>query len=119
MDNSCNVVIDLDQYFKDVARWRALVAKWEWQAKSPNHKRRTHLLKNGGTHTEEEWILLQQRYGGHCAYCGEIKPLTKDHIIPVSKGGSDDISNMLPVCRHCNCTKGNRRVPKVKIPLFL
>lgn len=31
-----------------------------------------------------------------------------DHIVPVSKGGSNDESNLRWVCRSCNCARGNR-----------
>lgn len=34
--------------------------------------------------------------------------MTKDHIIPKSKGGPDDLSNMQTMCTHCNGAKGNK-----------
>jgi HNH endonuclease len=36
--------------------------------------------------------------------------LTPDHIVPVSKGGAGDISNIQPLCLHCNISKGNRLI---------
>ena len=33
--------------------------------------------------------------------------MTKDHIIPKSKGGTDSSENMQTMCTHCNCKKGN------------
>jgi 5-methylcytosine-specific restriction endonuclease McrA len=44
-----------------------------------------------------------------CAYCwqpieGQPDP---DHVIPLSRGGHNTISNVLPVCRPCNTDKRN------------
>ena len=42
---------------------------------------------------------------GHCAYCGcelEYRDMQVDHVIPLRRGGADDIENMLPACRSCN-----------------
>lgn len=33
--------------------------------------------------------------------------MTKDHILPVSKGGKDGLYNLQPMCLHCNNAKGN------------
>jgi 5-methylcytosine-specific restriction endonuclease McrA len=43
-----------------------------------------------------------------CVYCGSQSDLTRDHVIPVSRGGSNDPSNIVVACRTCNCTKGDR-----------
>lgn len=46
---------------------------------------------------------------GKCAYCGSTKNLTIDHIIPICRGGSDDIKNLQCLCRDCNRKKGPER----------
>lgn len=46
-----------------------------------------------------------------CQYCGgvgEETDLEVDHIIPVSKGGNDDIRNLCTACWKCNRSKGAR-----------
>ena len=47
----------------------------------------------------------------HCQLCGRglsIEGVTIDHIIPVSKGGTNAIENLQPLCMHCNCQKHDR-----------
>lgn len=46
-------------------------------------------------------------YGKPCVECGEPSD-SIDHIIPLSRGGTNDISNLQPMCLKCNIKKGNR-----------
>jgi 5-methylcytosine-specific restriction endonuclease McrA len=68
------------------------------------------MKKNGGSHTLEQWQELCARYDFRCLKCGEKKPLSADHIIPVSRGGTNDISNLQPLCRPCNTSKGAKTI---------
>ena len=49
-------------------------------------------------------ILL--RDGNKCVSCGETENLCMDHIHPISKGGTNDESNLQTLCRSCNSRKG-------------
>lgn len=74
-----------------------------------NHRYNVRLRLNGGSHTASQWLTLCERYGKRCLACNATGiVLTEDHVIPVSKGGTDDISNIQPLCRPCNARKGNR-----------
>jgi 5-methylcytosine-specific restriction endonuclease McrA len=44
-----------------------------------------------------------------CFYCGRFCRLsiTIDHVVPLSKGGTNEISNLLPACKQCNNAKAN------------
>jgi 5-methylcytosine-specific restriction endonuclease McrA len=46
--------------------------------------------------------------GPHCSECGTTEDLTKDHIWPLAKGGSNTVNNIRTLCRSCNSSKGQR-----------
>jgi len=56
--------------------------------------------------------------GKRCAYCGAEKPFTKDHIIPRSRGGTDDASNLVWCCVSCNSKKGTRTPGEAGMPII-
>lgn len=75
-------------------------------------RRRARALGNGGSHTTREWIEKCALLGNVCIYCGEARPLTRDHKVPLSRGGTDDIGNITPACRSCNTRKGTLTAPE-------
>lgn len=70
--------------------------------------RRARQTGNGGSHTMTEWLDKCALLGNVCFYCGESKPLTRDHKIPLSRGGTHDITNILPACKGCNSRKHSK-----------
>jgi 5-methylcytosine-specific restriction endonuclease McrA len=56
-----------------------------------------------------------------CMYCGGQYPetmLTRDHVIPMSRGGRDGWSNVVTSCRSCNTRKGNRSPEEAHMTLL-
>lgn len=54
-------------------------------------------------------ILIREGY--RCAYCGcpiSINSVTKDHVVPTSRGGKDDLLNVVASCYPCNSRKADR-----------
>ena len=44
-------------------------------------------------------------FGNVCLACGTTEKLEADHVIPISKGGSNNIENLQPLCKGCNVAK--------------
>jgi 5-methylcytosine-specific restriction endonuclease McrA len=65
--------------------------------------------------TSVQWNEIKQKHNHSCIYCGvsesAIVKLTRDHIVPVTKGGLHTKENMVPACQPCNAKKGNKLLP--------
>ncbi len=90
---------------RDIYRFYAKRARYI--ARSPNPH---------GRHSMADWESMKMKYGYMCLCCKKIEPeirLTPDHIIPTSKGGSDSIENIQPLCVKCNQIKNNKIIQYV------
>jgi len=93
-----------------------------------NKNRKLKLKRIKGSHTFKEWELLKKQCNYKCVVCGihenklkkeykgtQFTKLTKDHIIPISKGGSNYITNIRPLCVSCNSKKRDEKAFKIII----
>lgn len=72
-----------------------------------NRTKRRKYLQEGGLFaiTKRE---IKRLYSSPCAYCGKKEQIQADHILPISRGGRHSIGNLIPACRLCNMSKGNK-----------
>jgi hypothetical protein len=92
-------------------RWRGGKATEKKRKVFYQQKRRVRKLGNGGFHTVGQWETLKSQYNWACLMCKTQEPkikLTEDHIVPICKGGTDNIENIQPLCAKCNSTKGRK-----------
>jgi 5-methylcytosine-specific restriction endonuclease McrA len=60
--------------------------------------------------TEAQWAAIKDAWNG-CAYCGATgKPLQRDCVMAISRGGRYTIDNVVPACATCNASKCNDEV---------
>jgi 5-methylcytosine-specific restriction endonuclease McrA len=96
-------------YLRDAAKINAQQAVY--LASHPEVKRakdqayRARKIAADGAFTGAEWSALLARWGDMCAYCGGPGPLEADHRVPLTRGGTNFIDNILPACRGCNGRK--------------
>ena len=89
-----------------------------WREANPEKNRaksrRYRAQKNGleGDFTPEEWEQLKAATGHICLACGTPEDeqeftMEADHVIPVGQDDSTNyITNIQPLCKSCNCSKG-------------
>jgi 5-methylcytosine-specific restriction endonuclease McrA len=81
--------------------------------------RKKRLKQAGGHHSRVEWENLKKSCNYTCLCCRKTEPsirLTRDHIVPVSKGGDNSITNIQPLCHSCNCKK---HAQSIKYPALI
>jgi 5-methylcytosine-specific restriction endonuclease McrA len=69
---------------------------------------RTKKRELPATLTSDQWELIKKHFNYKCAYCGKETPLTQDHFLALSNGGSFTVDNIVPCCGSCNSSKNNK-----------
>ena len=60
--------------------------------------------------SDAQWTALKDAWGG-CAYCGATdRPLQRDCVLAISRGGRYTLDNIAPACGSCNASKCNDEV---------
>jgi len=60
-------------------------------------------------------MRVYKRDNHECVYCGSKKELTLDHVIPKSRGGTNEWTNLVTSCFKCNLRKGNMTPDEAKM----
>jgi 5-methylcytosine-specific restriction endonuclease McrA len=102
------------RYLQDPRAWLAYQKRWRQRnpersrsyVKAAQAKRRQ--ASGGESFTAAQWLELLARHDGRCAYCGDRTLIEPDHRIPLVRGGSNSIGNILPACRRCNRRKNDK-----------
>lgn len=72
---------------------------------------RARKLGAQGAHSLAQWMARVDLFSWRCFHCGmalDRKSLTKDHLVPLFHGGSEDAENLVPACKSCNSAKRDR-----------
>lgn len=81
---------------------------------NPEIKRRASLKRRVIMANNNSFLILPKEikklYNSECIYCGSREKIQADHVIPVTRGGTNSIGNLVPACYICNPSKGNRTI---------
>ena len=83
-------------------------AKEDVAEKVPEKKAAVKMTSQRRCFSQNERTAVYNKSEGRCAICGKFVPFesfTVDHIIPLAKGGSNDMSNLQCACKTCNRIK--------------
>ena len=100
--------------YRVVRRERKRISGAKWQTANPlarlvgEHRRRARKRAAGGQFTKADVLELLATQGGRCKWCGENvrEKFHVDHIVPLSRGGSNGRLNICVSCPTCNIKKG-------------
>lgn len=73
--------------------------------------------KTGPAFSETAWAKILKKARHLCVHCGKRRKLTIDHILPLSKGGTNHAWNLQPLCKPCNSSKSNVLTGAVQLPV--
>ncbi|MDE2099948.1 MAG: HNH endonuclease [Patescibacteria group bacterium] len=108
-----------------VGRWKDAnpTASREWFRKNPEkaqqyaRARRARRRSATGSLTAAEWLAIVKKQRYRCFVCREKRPLTADHIVPLSRGGCAFAFNVQGLCGPCN-SKKHASLDAVEVSLF-
>lgn len=87
-----------------------------WSKEHPENVRAAHQTRRArkknaeGSFTYEEFERLLEQCEYRCLACGSTKNLSADHVVPLSKGGTNYISNIQVLCKRCNSKKKDKTI---------
>lgn len=104
------------------------VAHYEnWTVRSPSQPMRVPSVVMVREYVNVRWMvsyssdMVKLRDGYRCQYCSNVfdrVKLTADHVVPKSKGGIEEFSNIVAACGPCNSRRGNDESIRPKNPPY-
>lgn len=100
----------LEREYERLRTEPAYKARRRHSLKTHKYRRRAWIEQSQTSYTQQEWDQVCARYKHRCLRCGQSKPLTPDHVTPLSRGGSNSIENIQPLCLDCNRWKRDQTI---------
>ena len=103
-----------DKHLENGRKWRKNNRD---KARSITERYRAAKFSNGGSYTQRDVCKKYAMQMGKCFYCGESlkNNYHVDHVVPLSRGGSNYCGNIVISCPSCNSSKGNKFLIEWKV----
>ncbi len=105
-----------DRILANAAKGRLTNTSYRLKQRLKAQRRRARLrgARSAGI-TAKQWVNICRPWTNadgetQCAYCRKACAATIDHIVPTSRGGRDEVDNVLPACLGCNSSKRDRLI---------
>jgi len=102
-DDDQSRLLVLEEFDKERRLFEKLKTKFDEEASSDIASKRPRI-------PEQVRVEIWRRDGGKCARCGSREKLEYDHIVPISKGGSNTARNIELLCEKHNRSKSDNVV---------
>ena len=111
---------EYDKQYREINRQTIMDRQKRWYHENIEHARRSSRAaasryisrkrRAKGTHNAYDIERQYKAQKGRCYYCGDKvgKSYHVDHVVPLSRGGSNSPDNIVIACIHCNVTKGGK-----------
>lgn len=123
-NTTCHLIekwlIELNHHKKNDKKFVAKIERWNYKNFGPgycnlnaffNHLNEMRIERRNVLYWDDLRKFVFKRDNYTCNYCGKIGGILEcDHIIPFSKGGSNEIQNLTTSCRKCNRQKKDKSV---------
>ena len=101
-DNNKERMSELQRMWRKTPKWRA-----HMRSQNYRYRQKYGHLRDKMNLSLKQWTQLMEDYDWKCVQCGHWDR-TVDHIIPISKGGTSERSNLQVLCNKCNWIKSDK-----------
>jgi 5-methylcytosine-specific restriction endonuclease McrA len=111
-----DIYFEIRYYPRRVLKYKSI---WLWSSrmrKIRQKAKRARYRSKGYARLRNQKAKMKKMKWKHCLLCGALDRLTIDHIVPVSKGGTNSLSNLQVLCNDCNIKKGDN-ILRVEKPI--
>ena len=89
-----------------------------WRQRNPDKVRaKSHRRRATLAGVPQDGLVYE--LDAHCAVCYSTENLTEEHMVPISRGGSDTLGNKATFCKSCNSSKRDKSITDADFTVWL